>query len=91
MTSTTTLKKHAALVDRMANALGIDLEQKAMEGQIDFDQISDAVMSCSGCSNPEECSHWLDAQDVQDVQAKTTPDICRNAEVFARLKAGKHA
>jgi hypothetical protein len=88
MTSTTTLKKHAALVDRMANALGIDLEQKAMEGQIDFDQISDAVMACSGCSNPEDCTHWLDAQQGQ---TDTTPDICRNAELFARLKAGKHA
>lgn len=88
MTSTQNLKKHAALVDRMASALGIDLEQKALEGQIDFEQISDAVMACSGCSNPEECSHWL---DTQNGQAKTTPDICRNAEIFARLKAGKHA
>jgi hypothetical protein len=88
MTSTTTLKKHAALVDRMATTLGIDLEEKAMQGQIDFDQISDAVMACSGCSNPEDCTHWLDAQEGQ---ANAAPDICRNAELFARLKAGKHA
>ncbi|MRU16241.1 hypothetical protein FDP25_12435 [Roseovarius sp. A21] len=88
MTSTPNFKKHAALVDRMASTLGIDLEQKAMEGQIDFEQISDAVMACTGCSNPEECTHWLDAQEGK---AGTTPDICRNAKIFARLKAGKHA
>ncbi len=88
MTSTSTLKRHAALVDRMATTLGVDLEQKAMEGQIDFDQISDAVMACTGCSNPEDCTRWLDAQQGQ---AGTPPDICRNADVFARLKAGKHA
>jgi len=88
MTSTNTLKKHAALVDRMATTLGIDLEEKAMQGQIDFDQISDAVMSCTGCANPEDCTHWLEAQDGQ---ADATPAICRNADLFARLKAGKHA
>lgn len=88
MTSTTTLKKHAALVDRMATALGIDLEEKAMQGQIDFDQISEAVMACSGCANPEDCTIWLDAHEGQ---ADATPDICRNTELFARLKAGKHA
>ncbi|WP_306153832.1 DUF6455 family protein [Roseovarius sp. MMSF_3281] len=88
MTSTSTLKKHAALVDRMASALGVDLERKAMEGQIDFDQISDAVMACTGCSNPEDCTRWL---DTQTGPVDTPPDICRNASVFARLKAGKHA
>lgn len=88
MTNSKTLKKHAVLVDRMAAALGIDLEEKAMQGQIDFDQISDAVLSCTGCSNPEDCTHWLDAQEGQ---ADAPPDICRNAEVFARLKAGQHA
>lgn len=86
MASRTTLRRHAALVDRMANTVGIDLEEKAMTGQIDFDGISDAVLNCVGCTAPDACEHWL-AQNADGTD--NTPALCRNSELFATLKAGK--
>lgn len=87
MQSTSTLKRHAQLVDRMANTLGVDLEQKIMEGQMTFDTLGDVVLACTGCANPEACDHWL----ARNKAASATPDYCRNSDVFSLLKAGKHA
>ena len=87
MQSTSTLKRHAQLVDRMANSLGVDLEQKIMEGQMTFDTLGDVVLACTGCVNPETCEKWLQ----QNKTATATPDFCRNTDVFSLLMAGKHA
>ena len=88
MSSNATLKRHAELVDRMANAVGVDLEEKVMAGQLDFDGISDAVFNCVGCTAPDECEHWL---ALNAKGADNTPALCRNTELFATLKAGKRA
>lgn len=77
-----TLKRHAALVDTMAQTRGIDLEEQAMRGNVSFDEISDAVLSCTGCSNPEGCSSWLKAHEGGSA---TSPSYCRNDALFARL------
>ncbi len=87
MQSTTTLKRHAQLVDQMASSLGVDLEQKIMEGHLTMEALSDVVLACTGCSNPEACGHWLEENKV----ATATPDYCRNSNVFDLLIAGKHA
>ena len=86
MTNSTTLRRHADLVDRMANALGLDLEELMMAGQVQIDTLGDAVLNCSGCTNPEGCEHWL---DMQTGAARTAPEICRNVDLFAMLKDGK--
>ena len=86
MTNQTTLRRHADLVDRMATAMGMDLEELTMAGQIRFDTLSDAVMACTGCSNVEACEHWL---AMQKADAEQTPEMCRNSDLFALLKAGK--
>ena len=88
MQDTKKLRRHADLVDRMANALGLDLELMTMEGKLRIDTIGDAVMRCTGCSDPTACNHWL---TVQDSPVDTTPDMCRNADLFDLLKAGKRA
>lgn len=75
------LRRHADLVDRMATTRGIDLEEQALRGHVSIDEISDAVLSCTNCNNPEHCSQWLDAND----SAPATPEYCRNAELFAAL------
>jgi len=86
MSNQQTRKRHADLVDRMANTLGIDLEEKIMEGQLQIDTLGDAVLACTGCSNPEYCDHWMDQQNDTTDQA---PDYCRNTEIFNFLKDGK--
>lgn len=88
MPTSSTLRRHADLVDRMATTVGVDFEQKMLEAQMEIDDITDAVLACTGCSNPDACEQWLVAQAGQ---ADAPPDICRNIELFDRLKAGKHA
>ncbi|MDR9392872.1 MAG: DUF6455 family protein [Roseovarius sp.] len=88
MPTTATLKRHAALVDRMAESLGLDLEEKMLEARLDVDDITDAVLACTGCSNPDGCERWL---DTRQGKASRPPEICRNYELFERLKAGKRA
>ena len=76
------IKDYAALVDDMAEARGIDLQEAAMRAQLTPSDISDMVLRCTGCTNPEECKKWLAAQTgaVSD-----TPEYCRNREEFADL------
>ncbi len=77
-----TLKRHANLVDRMATTLGIDLEEKALRGELAFNEIADSVLACSGCTSPGRCEAWLDAHAAGSDAA---PEYCRNADLFARL------
>lgn len=77
------LKRHAALVDQMAETLGVDLEEVAMRGEVQIDEISDAVLSCTACSNPGACQGWMDEHKDGATQ---TPDYCRNSEMFQRLQ-----
>ena len=88
MRDSTTLRRHADLVDRMATALGLDLEQKVMEGKVLSETIGDAVLRCAGCTGPENCEHWL---AVQHGTADAPPGMCRNTDLFDLLKAGKRA
>lgn len=76
------LKRHAELVDRMANARGIDLEEAAMRAHLAPNDLPDMVLRCAGCSNADGCEKWL-ADQVGAVSE--TPSYCRNAEQFADL------
>jgi len=80
--TTSRLKTHADLVDRMAAARGVDLQEAAMRADLTPSDISDMVLRCTGCTKPDECAQWLQAQQgaVSD-----TPDYCRNADAFDDL------
>ena len=86
MQSREVLKRHADLVDRMATTLGVDLEETMMRGQMLPDDLSDMVLRCTGCDDPDGCARWQAAHRRSD---RPFPG-CRNAEVFTRLKAGQH-
>ena len=62
MPTAATMKRHAALVDSMATTLGLDLEEKMLEGLIMPDGIADAVLNCTGCAHPDACESWLAKQ-----------------------------
>ncbi len=83
MQNRSVLKRHARLVDRMATALGIDLEEAGMRGDLPTSELTDAVLRCTGCADPEQCERWLDehAQGAED-----TPGQCRNSDLFRQLK-----
>ncbi|GAA6179404.1 hypothetical protein NBRC116594_08420 [Shimia sp. NS0008-38b] len=79
-----TIKRHAALFDDMATQLGMDLQEAAIRGALSFDEISEAVTRCTGCSNPTDCAARLQVTQV----AKDAPTYCRNVPLLHRLKAG---
>lgn len=84
MTDVPNLKRHAALFDRMATALGIDLEEEAMRGRLAFDEIADAVLRCTGCSDPGHCHGALATGEART----EAPGYCRNRALMSRLAAG---
>lgn len=79
------ISRHARLVEHMADALGVDLVENLMEGVLTPEELDAAVLSCTGCPNPEDCDHWLETHD--DGRAEETPDYCRNAQLFRELRA----
>jgi hypothetical protein len=78
-----TLKRHAQLVDRMASALGLDLEEETMRGHLTMDELTDAVLNCTGCTGTEDCTQWLATRTTPET---TPPAYCRNAHLFAELR-----
>ena len=83
MQSREQLRKHAALVDHMADTLGLDLQEEAMRGRLTFSEIEDAVLRCTGCTQPEACEHWL---ATRGGSAEEPPAYCRNADLFDDLR-----
>lgn len=85
MPSEKTLARHTALVTRMADTLGVDLDERALRGELSGDEIGDAVLACTGCESPGACDGWLDRHPEGAAQP---PRYCRNADLFARLTPG---
>ena len=85
MTTHARLKRHAALVDRMATARGIDLQESALRGELRPSDLSDLVLRCTGCTQTAHCEHWLEHQ-IGTVSE--TPHYCRNARAFKALAKG---
>jgi hypothetical protein len=83
MTTQRMFRRHAGLVDQMANTLGLDLEEEAMRGNLSTTEIENAVLRCTGCAQPGACEHWL---AVQEGPAQDTPAYCRNVDLFQELR-----
>ncbi|WP_256369065.1 DUF6455 family protein [Ruegeria sp. HKCCD4884] len=76
-----TLRLHAGLVDDMASMLDINLEEAAIGGLVSVDQISEAVLRCTDCPNPQHCQAMLS----QAATAQRAPEYCRNQELLHKL------
>jgi hypothetical protein len=87
MPTTNTFRHHADLVDRMAQTLGLDLDETIMEGRMQEQTRENAVLRCTGCADVGGCERWLADQPQS---AEEAPGMCRNGTLFALLKAGKH-
>ena len=86
MTDQSTLRYHAALLDRAAERLGVDLEEAVLSGQMAFEELSQSVLRCVSCVNPEDCAHWLDRGEAH---ASAVPVYCRNRALLTRLAGGR--
>ncbi|MEM1077765.1 MAG: DUF6455 family protein [Pseudomonadota bacterium] len=76
------LRKHASLVDRMSDRVGVDLEEAVLRGEISPDLIPDLVLRCTTCTNPESCARLLKTTSTLD----SAPSYCRNREAFEKLQ-----
>ncbi|WP_417205537.1 DUF6455 family protein [Antarctobacter sp.] len=85
MQSQTTLKRHAALVDEMAQARGVDLEEQMLRGRLTFSELEDAVLRCTACTSADACEHWL---ETRTEPALDGPAYCRNAALFRAMEQG---
>ena len=85
MTDPEQLKTHAALFDRMGKAMGLDLEEEAVSGTLQFEEIAEAVLRCTRCAHPETCQKWLHSPARAD-EAADTPDYCRNRDLLGYLR-----
>lgn len=83
MPSRTDYTRHARLVDHMADRLGIDLDEQMMRGRLRASEIDDAVLSCTGCTQPGACDAWLAARTGT---APDAPAYCRNVALFDALR-----
>ena len=81
MQGDTTLKMHEALMDRMARTLGADLDDAELRGDLPPEMRQEMLLSCTGCSDPNGCAHWLDTHE----SAGAAPGYCRNGPVLAEL------
>ncbi len=79
------LKAHAALFDEMGQAVGLDLQEEAIAGRLNFDEIAEAVLRCTRCAHPETCQKWLQSPARADAAADT-PDYCRNRDLLGYLR-----
>lgn len=77
------LERHAKLVDHMAAALGLDLEEQIQRGTLSPDAVWDAILSCTSCTRPGACETWLAARS--DI-APEAPHSCRNRALFDALR-----
>lgn len=75
MSVETRIDRHADLVVRMADALGVDLAEEVMRGTVSPEEVRAAFLTCVSCSNPDGCETWLQAQTGI---AEAAPDYCRN-------------
>ena len=70
-----TLKAHEDLMGRMARTLGADLDEAELRGDLPPEERFDMLLSCSGCSDPENCQKWLSEHET----AEAAPAYCRNS------------
>lgn len=82
MSNQSTFGRHADLMDRMATTVGVDLEEAVLRGLATPSELTDAVLSCTGCTNADHCEGWLGTGESAD----TTPDYCRNRAFLEDLK-----
>jgi len=86
-----TLNRHAALMNRMAQVLGVDLTDAMAQGRLSGEEWRGAVVRCASCDDPTACIHWLSEQEPPEehggeATADVAPHYCNNREMMARLR-----
>lgn len=72
-------QSHERLMTRLADANGVDFDLKLQTGEVTPDFYNDAVLKCTGCSDPDGCRRHL-----QEGRSGI-PSFCRNRDDLLRL------
>ena len=65
---------HERLMSRLADANGVDLDLMMQSGELTPEEFREAVLNCTGCSDPEGCSALLRGG------GSGIPTFCRNRD-----------
>ncbi|WP_460273970.1 DUF6455 family protein [Celeribacter sp. ULVN23_4] len=84
MTGTKAFETHERLMNRMAQTLGVDFDEKIQRGECDEEQMEFRVHRCIGCSDPQACESFLASHEHG---ADAAPSYCRNKDDLERLAA----
>jgi hypothetical protein len=88
MSNARNLNRHAAMMNRMAQVMRVDLTAEMAQGRLSGEDWKDAVVRCTSCSQPEECTLWLSEHDPDDeLSAEDPPQYCENRLMLKRLRA----
>ncbi|WP_293575638.1 DUF6455 family protein [Phaeobacter sp.] len=82
---TAQLKAHAELFDTMAQTVGLDLQEEAIAGRLQFDEISEAILRCCKCGGVPACKKWLASEAAHSSEGGEAPDFCRNRDLLSFL------
>lgn len=77
-----TLEDHEQLMGKMADRLGVDLDEAELRGDLPPDTRHDMVLSCTACTSPGACRQWLAGHDTAD----DAPAYCRNGTPLKGLR-----
>ena len=80
MTAEDRYTRHARLVSKMADRVGLDLVEGMQRGEVDSEEIREMVNQCIGCTDPEACAKLL----ASDTKIENPPEFCRNAEKLSQ-------
>lgn len=83
--------RHAAMMNRMAQQMGADLTAEMAEGRMSGEGWKDALVRCTGCTEPEACMVWLSEHDPDTNPAKAPPAYCENRLMMSRLRDAARA
>ncbi|MEX5727542.1 hypothetical protein Ga0609869_000895 [Rhodovulum iodosum] len=75
--------EHADLVQKMAEALGIDLTEAMMAGNWTPEDMQATVKRCLGCTDPAHCKGWLTDNAAG---SEETPGYCRNKDLLEAMR-----
>ncbi len=70
---------HAELAGAMVRTVGVDLGNRAPDGQVTAPSLGTIVTRCQQCANPGSCQAWL--RDHSE-GAERAPDYCLNRDLF---------
>jgi hypothetical protein len=81
MPHTKTVRRHVDLLEDAAGIFGIDLQDAAIRGTLQMDEIADAVLRCTSCSDPDACEGLVKSSHGA---APSLPPFCQNIVLFQR-------